>query len=220
MSWLSGAVWLLFCALLCAAQSIGFDHDAAARMMSQRFGSAGLAALQDWEMMIAGTLALPEDLRLKRVNEYFNRRIHFEEDARLWGEADYWATPMETLGRGAGDCEDFSLAKYFTLRQAGVPEERMRLTYVRARIGGSQSSVMQAHMVLAYYSQPDAEPLILDNLITDIRSSSRRGDLFPVFSFNAEGLWVGKADSPSADAAERLSRWRDLLRRTKREGFQ
>ncbi len=127
---------------------------------------------------------------------------------------------METLGREAGDCEDFALAKYFTLGQAGVPVERMRLTYVRARIGGSESRLMQAHMVLAYYPQPDAEPLILDNLITDIRPASRRQDLLPVFSFNTEGLWVGNADSPSGNATERLSRWRDLLRRTKQEGFE
>lgn len=206
--------------LLCAAQGLGFDLDAAARMMNQRFGDAGFHALLAWDKMVADARGLPEEQRLRRVNEYFNRHVRFDEDTRVWGQLDYWATPMETLGREAGDCEDFALAKYFTLGQAGVPVERMRLTYVRARIGGSESRLMQAHMVLAYYPQPDAEPLILDNLITDIRPASRRQDLLPVFSFNTEGLWVGNADSPSANATERLSRWRDLLRRTKQEGFE
>jgi predicted transglutaminase-like cysteine proteinase len=213
-------VALSLCAFLYAADEIGFDHDAAARMVIQRFGNGGFKSLLAWESMLVGARALPEEQRLKRVNEYLNRRIRFAEDTTVWGQLDYWATPMETLGREAGDCEDFAIAKYFTLREAGVPVERMRLTYVRARIGGMESKLVQAHMVLAYYPTPDAEPMILDNLITDIRPASRRRDLFPIFSFNTEGLWVGDAASPSANSAERLSRWRDLLRRTKLEGFE
>lgn len=189
-------------------------------MMIQRFGNAGFKSLLGWESMLVDARALPEEQRLRRVNEYLNRNIRFEEDARVWGQLDYWATPMETLGAEAGDCEDFAIAKYFTLREIGVPVERMRLTYVRARIGGMESKLMQAHMVLAYYAKPDVEPVILDNLITDIRPASRRRDLFPIFSFNTEDLWVGDAQSPSANATERLSRWRDLLRRTKNEGFE
>jgi predicted transglutaminase-like cysteine proteinase len=107
------------------------------------------------------------------------------------------------------------------LRALGIPAEKLRLVYVRARIGGPQSNLTQAHMVLAYYITPDAEPQVLDNLITDIRVASRRSDLTPIFSFNTEGIWAG-ADSSrtSSSDATRLSRWRDLLARAKAEGFE
>ena len=62
----------------------------------------------------------------------------------------------------------------------------MRLIYVKARIGGTASSLPQAHMVLAYYPTPDAEPLVLDNLMPEIRPASHAPDLQPVFSFNSE----------------------------------
>jgi hypothetical protein len=74
-------------------------------------------------------------------------------------------------------------------------------------------------MVLAYYANAQAEPLILDNLITDIRPASRRPDLTPVFSFNSEGLWQGNGSRRMGDAAERLSPWREVLRKARAEGF-
>ena len=122
---------------------------------------------------------------------------------------------LETLGKGQGDCEDFAIGKYFSLLAAGVPSVKMRLVYVRAQIG----ALIQAHMVLAYYPEPDAEPLILDNLITDIRPASRRPDLIPVFSFNAEGLWQGVAGASAGDPSARLSRWREVLTKAKAEGW-
>ena len=103
--------------------------------------------------------------------------MRFVSDDQHWGRADYWATPVEFLATGAGDCEDFSLAKYFTLKALGVPLERMRLTYAKA------VKLNQAHMVVAYFATPDAEPLILDNLISDIKPASQRTDLVPVYSF-------------------------------------
>jgi hypothetical protein len=76
-------------------------------------------------------------------------------------------------------------------------------------------------MILAYYPAPEAEPLILDNLITEIRPSSRRTDLFPVFSFNSEGVFVGVTGGSSVGpgGVGQLSHWADLLRRAHEEGF-
>lgn len=153
--------------------------------------------------------------KLKAINEFFNRHVHYLEDREVWGEADHWTTPLELLGRGAGDCEDFAIAKYFSLISMGMAPAKMRMVYVRAQNGG----VLQAHMVLAYYPEPDAEPLILDNLITDMRPASRRPDLAPVFSFNAEGLWQGVGPSSAGDPVARLSRWRDVLNKSKTEGW-
>lgn len=128
---------------------------------------------------------------------------------------------METLAKGAGDCEDFTIAKYFTLLNANVPVEQLRLIYVKARIGGMNSNLQQAHMVLAYYESPDAEPLVLDNLITDIRPASRRMDLSPVFSFNSQGIFKGvdAKTKPETGGVTQLSRWSELLQRARAEGF-
>jgi predicted transglutaminase-like cysteine proteinase len=127
---------------------------------------------------------------------------------------------MESIGQGAGDCEDFAIAKYFTLRESGVVPTKLRLIYVRATTGSAAGAPSQAHMVLAYYAHPEAEPLVLDNLISDIRPASRRPDLVPVFSFNSDGVFTGgaKDNAPSAGTG-RLSRWEDLLKRARAEGF-
>ena len=129
--------------------------------------------------------------------------------------ADYWATPLEMFGKGAGDCEDFSIGKYASLLALGVAPDKLRITYVKARLGGPDSSVSQAHMVLAYYPAPSAEPQILDNLVGSILPASQRDDLQPVFSFNAQGLWVGNANND----VNKLTRWRQLLDKMKNEGF-
>lgn len=182
-----------------------------------------VATLREWQHLTSNVLVMNDmEDRLRRVNEFFNRRILFSDDQEVWGQSDYWATPMELLAKGKGDCEDYTIAKYFTLINAGVPSDQLRLVYVKARIGGPNSAMLQAHMVLAYYPSPDAEPLVLDNLITDIRPASRRPDLTPVFSFNSQGIWQGAAgtDPKSAGGIGRLSRWQDLLRRARLEGFE
>ncbi|MDZ7904833.1 MAG: transglutaminase-like cysteine peptidase [Cypionkella sp.] len=160
--------------------------------------------------------------RLRKVNDFVNRQTQFGEDAIIWAQPDYWATPLETLGRAAGDCEDFAIAKYFTLIEAGTAPDKLRLIYVRAKTGGDELAPTVAHMVLAYYAQPSAEPLIMDNLLPDIRPASRRPDLIPVFSFNSAGVFAGIAGGGAAAAGGtgRLSRWEDLLRRAKAEGFE
>lgn len=186
----------------------------------QRYGGAE-SVFRDWRQLIEDSKSLEARDKLKRINEFFNRKLLFLDDIKVWGQTDYWATPLETLAKGQGDCEDFTIAKYFTLLSAGMPNEQLRLIYVKARIGGPASNVTQAHMVLAWYETPDAEPLLLDNLITDIRPASRRPDLQPVFSFNSMGIWANPIAKgvPSSTGVGRLTRWQDLLNRAKAEGF-
>ncbi len=155
--------------------------------------------------------------QLRDVNDFVNRRIRWVDDIHVWGQEDFWATPLESLGKGQGDCEDYSIAKYVSLKQLGVPGERLRMIYVRARIGRSQIS--QAHMVLGYYATPSGEPLILDNIAPSISPASQRTDLDPLFSFNSEGLWAGGGTESRADPLARLSRWRNVIERMQSQGF-
>ncbi|MFN3829323.1 putative transglutaminase-like cysteine proteinase [Tepidimonas ignava] len=192
------------------------DFDRLLRLARERYGPTAEETVQGWRRLLAEQRNRSVEEQLAAVNTFFNRRVLYELDPVVWGQADHWATPLEFMGRGAGDCEDFAIAKYITLLELGVPDERLRLIYVRARTAGAKT---EAHMVLGYYDEPTAEPLILDNLITSIRPAANRPDLTPVFSFNRQGLWVAGQTQSAADPTTRLSRWRDVLDRMKQEGL-
>ncbi len=192
------------------------DRDLLRSQAQVRFGNPGLEAALAWLRLIDGTDASPIDEKLEKVNLFFNIRTQFRSDIQTWNQNEYWATPLETLARASGDCEDFAIAKYISLLALGVPQDQLRLIYVRAVLPGQAA---QAHMVLGYYANPNAEPKILDNLNGQILPASQRGDLTPVFSFNGEGLWAGGIKAGSSPTA-RLSRWRNVLARIRQEGFQ
>ncbi|MEZ5625915.1 MAG: transglutaminase-like cysteine peptidase [Rhodocyclaceae bacterium] len=185
-----------------------------------RYDTTVVARVHQWRAALSQMQDKPEAEQLREANDFFNRQVQFLDDSVVWQQKDYWATPLETLAKRAGDCEDFVIAKYLSLRQLGIADEKLRLIYVRARIGGERSSLTQAHMVLGYFETPTSEPLVLDNLVGDIQPASRRTDLFPVFSFNSSGLWVAGATTAAARPGERLSRWRDLIARLRDEGFE
>ena len=217
--------WIARLGALAAAIAVGWslaapDLDRMQQLAVERYGQQGGDTVAAWREMIAQVDGLDEREMIERVNTFFNGRLAFEDDAAIWQQPDYWATPLEAMGRGAGDCEDFAIAKYITLRLLGVSDDKLRLIYVRAQIGGAESKLSQAHMVLGHFASPTDEPLVLDNLIGTVRPASRRPDLFPVFSFNAGGLWVAGARVSSADPTTRLSRWRDVLDRMRHDGLQ
>lgn len=185
--------------------------------MERLYGSSGLQVLEEWFALLDRLREADVATQLRDVNGFFNRRVLWRDDIQIWGQEDYWATPLETMGKGEGDCEDYSIAKYITLKELGVPGDKLRMIYVRARIGRSQTT--QAHMVLGFYQTSASEPLILDNLVASIQPASQRDDLDPVFSFNSNGLWAGGSDSSRADPMARLSRWRSVVSRMQEQGF-
>ncbi len=205
--------------LLCIGSAISLDQ---ARLLqaARALGPAAVEGLAAWRSMYGAVSHSPENTRVEAVNRFINQRIRFIDDIQVWGEGDYWATPLETLHKGAGDCEDFAIAKYFSLLALGVAPSRLRLTYVRATVMREGVASYAAHMVLAYYPQQGREPLVLDNLVDAIHPASGRPDLRPVFSFNTEGLWEQIGATTASVPLERLSRWRDLLQRVSHEGFR
>ena len=150
----------------------------------QEFGDEAEQRLLDWQQLYQDLRNEDEYEQLRQVNNFFNQQVNYISDEKHWGQKDYWATPYESLTTHGGDCEDFVIAKYYTLKELGVEVEKMRITYVKAL------RINQAHMVLTYFPTPDAIPLVLDNLISKIVSASRRKDLEPVYSFNASGMWL------------------------------
>jgi predicted transglutaminase-like cysteine proteinase len=217
--------WAKFLALFLAGMlawqpSTALDYPAMAETVAQRWGPAGTNRLKSWQSMLQEGLR-PDSSELERltlINTFFNKNIRFGTDPEVWEQEDYWATPLETLGRGAGDCEDFVIAKYFSLLALGVPETKLRFVYVRALLQQGQTLRMEPHMVLAYYKSPGADPLVLDNLASIIAIASQRSDLTPVYSFNKEGYFNGVLRT-ALSKGTRLSRWEDLLLRATNEGF-
>ena len=205
---------MLACCLASAVFALQFNAAAIKQRTQSLYGSRGVANVTAWLELMSQSRQLPEQQQLRVVNDFWNRYVLGSEDSFVWKQADYWATPLESLGKAAGDCEDFVIGKYFSLVHMGVSPEKLRLIYVRAHIGGSSASI--AHMVLGYYPEPDAEPLVLDNLAGTIMPASRRTDLTPVFSFNAQGIYMPGAKPASAD---RITRWTSLLARMRTEGF-
>lgn len=205
------AAWLVVAGRSAALQ---FNRATLVQHTRTQHGAAGAQRVERWLAMLERAASEPDiPAQLVVVNAFWNRNVREGVDAVIWKQEDYWATPLETLGRGIGDCEDFVIGKYFSLVHLGVPPDRLRLIYVRAQVGGASI----AHMVLGYYTRPDAEPLILDNLRDSIQSAAQRRDLTPVFSFNADGVYVAGAARASVD---RISRWQGLLLRMQQEGFQ
>lgn len=194
------------------------DQSLMERKITEHYGTAALDRLKQWQLLLQQLQNQSDKDKVTSINQFFNSHIYFQEDQQLWDNLDYWATPLETLGKGAGDCEDYTIAKYFTLLEAGIAVEKLRFIYVKAQIGDANSRLFQAHMVLGYYETDSSIPYILDNLITSVELANRRPDLKPVFSFNSQGLWVGN-QATNTDPTARLSRWRDLLQRTQADGF-
>lgn len=213
--------WLLASLLFACAWVLGqADLDRMQALAQSRYGEDTANLVGDWRAVIGAMQNLPEEEKLIKANDFFNNRIKWVQDPEAWGQKDYWATPLETMGNRKGDCEDFAIAKYATLILAGVDVTKLRITYVKAQMGGPYSDIHAAHMVLAYYATPSADPLILDNLISEVRPASGREDLKPVYGFNSKGLWVGGRAAPATtDPGAKLSRWRDLLKRAAAEGL-
>ncbi len=183
--------------------------DKTVQYIRDKYGEMAERRLHAWQKIIREDHSKNDLEKLEKVNDFFNQ-VSFVSDKKHWGKSDYWATPVEFLATGGGDCEDFSLAKYFTLKAIGVDESKLHMAYVKA------IKLNQAHMVVTYYETPKSIPLILDNLDKTIQPATRRNDLVPVFSFNGLGLWMSKVRGKGKkvkDGNNKLKNWQNLLSR-------
>lgn len=117
---------------------------------------------------------------LRYVNSFWNT-WPYVEDIVNWKQEDYWEIPAEFLKK-SGDCEDYSIIKYFTLKELGVAPESMRIVVVRDTIRNF------AHAVLAVYVNDDA--FILDNLSNSVLSHTKLRQYSPQYSVNELGRWA------------------------------
>ncbi|WP_432451815.1 MULTISPECIES: transglutaminase-like cysteine peptidase [unclassified Agarivorans] len=200
--WLMALIWPML--LLASA----YQLEELAATVRSFYGERAELRVRAWRQLIAESQTIAEAEQLNRVNDFFNQML-FVDDIEVWGQKDYWATPVEFLGAAAGDCDDFSIAKYFSLIELGVDDSKMRLVYVKSL------TYNQFHMVVAYYKTPASVPIILDNINPRILPATQRGDLVPIYSFNGQHLWLMKEKGRGqlAGNSSRLKLWTDLQQR-------
>ena len=176
--------------------------------LSDNYGQRAALRGRAWLAIMANSGDDSTADKLAKINSFFNQ-LQFIDDSKLWGVENYWATPIEFIGVNGGDCEDFAIAKYFSLLELGIADEKMRITMVKSL------TLNQYHMVVAYYPTPGAIPLILDNIDGQIKPADQRNDLLPVYSFNGKKLWLNKAKGQGilAGKSQRLKRWSNLNQR-------
>ena len=179
---------------------------------------AGLAEMprrrmQAWRSLVSEHDGADTDTQLREVNRHFNRYTYVS-DSVAHGRTDHWSTPREFVVAGGGDCEDYAIAKYYTLRQLGVPDDQLLLCLVYAR------RWTQHHMVLLYYPSPGAVPYVLDNLETRVRTGAQRDDLDYLGGTNESGTWHIHSDgrkSHSMGTEDALPKWTTLRNRRARD---
>ena len=178
--------------------------------ISIKYGKDAKLRVEKWDAMLQTSKNKKILHKLKNVNDFFNK-IKYKTDLRHWHKKDYWATPFEFMGTAAGDCEDYAIAKYFSLRKIGVPDSKLRITYVKYK--RIHSKFEQAHMVLTYYHKANSTPIILDNINKKLKLATRRKDLKPIYSFNASGLWQAKNKGSIRIGKNNLRSWKNLMNR-------
>lgn len=180
--------------------------------VAAKYGKKAEKRVLLWDKLIKNAQSKDILHKLKDVNDFFNK-IKYKTDSRHWKKKDYWATPFEFLGTAAGDCEDYAIAKYYTLRKLGVPEKKLRIVYVKLKT--RRTKFEEAHMVLTYYHKPDATPIVLDNVNKKLKLASKRPDLRPIYSFNARGLWQAKnrGKTQKRVGKNNLRNWKSLMSR-------
>ena len=184
------------------------------KQAEDRWGKEAPTRLIAWENIVRSDRSNSDREKLEKVNTFINKTMTYAEDIDIWGVLDYWATPLEFVSRGAGDCEEYAIAKYFTLKAMGIPDDKLNIAYVKSL------QLNRSHMVLTYVSKLGDEPLILDNLNDSIKSASERHDLAPIFSFNGTDLWIARQRGQGeVTDSSRLRPWRDLLKRMSENNF-
>lgn len=176
--------------------------------VQRKYGLEAKKRVENWGRLMERDKSAPElsDIeKMRNANDFFNQ-VEWLSDQKHWGVEDYWATPVETLATNGGDCEDYSVGKYFSLISSNLAPEKLRITYVKSL------TYNQAHMVLAYYKTPNAEPLILDNIDKTILPASQRDDLLPIYSFSGNSIWLAKARGKKleGDPMVSLPQWREV----------
>jgi predicted transglutaminase-like cysteine proteinase len=199
----------IFFTILLASMPVNISMEQLIKI-EKKYGEKAKQRVLLWDQMLQSAKDKNTLEKLKMVNDFFNK-ITYKKDNLHWKQNDYWASPFEFLGTGAGDCEDYAIAKYFALRQLGIPDEKLKITYVK--LIRNNTKFEESHMVLNYYHKENQPPIVLDNINKKLKLATARTDLKPVYSFNAVGLWKAqnKGKTEQNMGSNNLKNWKSLM---------
>ncbi len=172
----------------------------------EQHGSVAETRLRNWRKMVKHSDARMDIEKLRLVNDFINR-AHQVTHANSWYKTDARADPLAFLVNHSGDGQDFTVAKLFTLHQMGVDLVKLRIGYVKSK------DLDHSHTVLAYFPSPNAEPLILDNIVRHIKPSSARKDIEPIYLFDPRDIMMAAGESRQlpTEKSNHLVKWQNLL---------
>lgn len=136
--------------------------------------------LQQWKSFLKSMRGLDRMSQVKAVNQFFNRQPYIL-DPKNYGVPDYWATPGQFLSRD-GDCEDYAITKYFSLRSLGFAAESMRIVVLQ------DLNLNTAHAILVVYM--DDKAMVLDNQVATVVDAANILHYRPIYSINEKHWWL------------------------------
>lgn len=151
-----------------------------ARFEQQMKTAGGDMQMQAWKTHLQSLSGATAREKVAAVNSYINQ-ISYIEDIKNYGKSDQWATPVEFFRKG-GDCEDFAIAKYASLRALGFSTDQLRIAIVQDKIKNI------AHALLIVYTEEGT--FVLDNQDKRLRHAAEVTRYQPVFSINATNWWL------------------------------
>lgn len=137
-------------------------------------------AALSWQKITRQAATLGTYAQLKQVNAYFNR-WPYRLDIDVYGVADYWATPKEFL-QLSGDCEDFSIVKYYALRALGFDPSDLRIVLLKDTIRNISHAVLAVRL--------EQETYILDNMSDLVLPHLKYEHYIPQYSVNEFYRWA------------------------------
>ena len=174
----------------------------------KKYGQSARTRYEMYNAKISTLQNATTQIKLQEINNFFNK-IPYVDDIKVWGETEYWATPLEFLAKAKGDCEDYVIAKYFSLVNLGIAYEKLYFTYVKS------TQYTRPHMVISYFETPHSIPLVLDSINYKIFSADKRSDLIPVYNYNGESLYHAQEKGQHGQKAKNRKtvdeKWQRLL---------
>lgn len=135
---------------------------------------------EDWYEMLGRNMNASRMAQMTAVNSWVNASPYITDD-RLWGRSDYWETPGQFIDK-SGDCEDYAITKYYSLKRLGWPERDLRLVVVHDAVRDIPHAVLAVKL--------DGETYILDNLATEPLQDRYVTQYTPYYAVNSESRWV------------------------------
>ena len=139
---------------------------------------------REWQTFLDGLRGQSRRQQLIAVNRFMNARP-YRSDKDTWGASDHWSTPGEFLTR-SGDCEDYAIAKFLSLKELGWSDDALRLVAVKDQKLGIGHAVVVAYL--------GGRTWLLDNQIKDVTATDRVSHYRPVYSINESAWWLHRPD--------------------------